>query len=339
MKTLLLGGTRFVGRHIADALAARGHEVTLFNRGSDPSVHAELEQIHGDRAKDVQRLDGRSWDAVIDTSGYTPDIVGTSARYFAERTRRYVFVSTISVYDRKRTSGPDEDSPLLEFPEGADPAAYSDERYGELKVLCEAQVRAAFGDRATIVRPGLVAGPFDPTDRFTYWPVRFDDGGDVLVPRPDSHLQYVDARDLAAFVARLAESASGAVYNCVTPRGSLTFADLFDACLAEASAEDAALAAMPDEFFAAHGVRPWSEMPLWIPSASDHAGIARADSTRALAAGLQIRPLRETVRDTLAWARVAEKHPGALKAGLSPEREAELLAAAGPVKGPLDRLR
>lgn len=328
MKVLLLGGTRFVGRHIADALAARRHEVTLFNRGSNPSVHADLEQIHGDRATDLQRLDGRSWDTVIDTSGYTPDVVAAAARYFAKRTQRYIFVSTISVYDHERTSGPDEDSPLMQFPEGADPSVYSDERYGALKALCEAQVKETFGDRAAIVRPGLVAGPFDPTDRFTYWPVRFDDGGDVLAPPPASRVQFIDARDLAAFIAGLAEGAVAGAYNCVTPRGSLTFADLFDACLAEASAEDANVVAMPDEFFAIHDVRPWTELPLWIPSASDLAGIASADSGRAAAAGLRIRPLRETVRDTLAWARVAEKRPGALKAGLSPEREAELLAAA-----------
>lgn len=328
MKFLLLGGTRFVGRHIADALVARGHEVTLFNRGNNPSVHAELEQVHGDRARELQRLDGRSWDAVIDTSGYTPDVVGTSARYFAERTHRYVFVSTISVYDHERTSGPDESSPLMQLPEDADPSVYSDERYGALKALCEAQVKDAFGERAAIVRPGLVAGPFDPTDRFTYWPVRFDDGGDVLTPQAASRLQYIDARDLAAFVAGLAEGAAAGTYNCVTPRGSLTFADLFDACLAQASAEDANVVAMPDEFFATHNVRPWTELPLWIPSASELAGISSADSSRALAAGLRVRPVQQTVRDTLAWARVAEKRPGALKAGLSPEREAELLAAA-----------
>jgi 2'-hydroxyisoflavone reductase len=339
MKTLIVGGTRFVGRHIAGALAARGHEVTLFNRGSDPSVHAELEQIHGDRATDLPRLDGRTWDAVIDTSGYTPDVVETSARFFAERTERYVFVSTISVYDHERTTGPDEESPLVQFPQGADPSAYSDERYGALKVLCETQVNVTFGDRAAIVRPALVAGPFDPTDRFTYWPVRFDEGGDVLAPQRASRLQYIDARDLAAFVAGLAERAGGGTYNCVTPRGSMTFADLFDACLAEAAAEDANVVEMADEFFAMHGVRPWTEMPLWIPAASEHAGISASDSSRAQAAGLHIRPLRETVRDTLAWARVAEKRPGSLKAGLTPQREAELLAAAGPLKGPLDRLR
>lgn len=339
MNILIIGGTRFVGRHIAAALSERGHSVTLFNRGSDPSVHADLEQIHGDRATDLGRLEGRTWDVVIDTSGYTPDVVETSARYFADRAGHYVFISTRSVYDQARSDGSDENAPLQQLPEGVDPSVYSEEWYGALKALCEQQVQNAFGDRATIVRPGLVAGPFDPTDRFTYWPVRFDEGGDVLTPLGTTALQYIDARDLAAFVADAAERSISGTFNCVTPGGTLTFADLFEACLSEASAEDANVVAMPDEFLGAHDVRPWSEMPLWVPHASEYASITKTDSSRAFDAGLRTRPLHETVRDTLAWARLAEKRPGALKAGLSPEREAELLAAAGPVKGPLDRLR
>lgn len=339
MNILIVGGTRFVGRHIAGAFVERGHSVTLFNRGSDPSVHADLEQVHGDRASDLSRLDGRVWDAVIDACGYTPNIVETAVKYFADRTRQYVFVSSISVFDHAASDGPAEDAPVLEFPKDADPSVYSDERYGALKVLCERQVYRAFGDRASVVRPGLVAGPFDPTDRFTYWPVRFDAGGDVLAPQRSSRLQYIDARDLARFIVNLAELHMGGTYNCTTPAGSVNFGDLFDACLAQASAEDAYVVEMPDEFLASHNVRPWSELPLWIPAASEYASIANADSSRALAAGLSVRPLNQTVADTLAWARAAEKRPGALKAGLSPEREAELLAAAGPAGGPLDRLR
>lgn len=327
MNALIIGGTRFVGRHIADALVARGHQVTLFNRGSNPSVHAGLEQIHGDRATDLERLGDRAWDAVIDTSGYTPDVVETSARFFSENARHYVFISTISVYDHQRTDGPDENAPLMQLPEGVDPKAYSDEYYGALKALCEQEVQSVFGDRATILRPGLVAGPFDPTDRFTYWPVRFDEGGDVLTPLGNVPVQYVDARDLAAFAADVAERGISGTYNCVVPRGSVTFANLCEACLAEASAEDAGVVAMPDEFLAMHNVRPYSEMPLWVPQASEYAAITKSDSSRAFEAGLRTRGVQETVRDTLAWARVAEKRPGALKAGLSPEREAELLAA------------
>ncbi len=333
MKILIIGGTRFVGRHIAAAFSEHGDDVTLFNRGNNPSVHEHLEQVHGDRASDLSRLDGRSWDAVVDTSGYTPNLVETSARYFNPRTDRYIFISTMSVYDHERTDGPNESAPLLELPPDADPSVYSDERYGALKVLCERAVQGEFGERATIMRPGLVAGPHDPTDRFTYWTVRFDEGGEVLTPLLQSRLQYIDARDLAAFAVRLARSPESGAFNCVTPRGSMSFGDLCEACMHESAAEDASVRAVSDEFLARHDVRPWTELPLWIPAASEHASIANGDSSRALASGLQIRPVRETVRDTLAWARGAEKRPGALKAGLAPEREAELLTASRAPRG------
>jgi 2'-hydroxyisoflavone reductase len=329
MEVLIIGGTRFVGRHIADALAARGHRITLFNRGTNADVHANLKQVHGDRATDLHRLGDGRWDAVIDTSCYTPNIMETSAGYFGERTKRYVFISTISVYDHGATDGPGEDAAVMQLPAEADPAAFNIEYYGALKVLCEQAVQRAFGDRTTILRPGLVAGPFDPTDRFTYWPVRFDEGGEVIAPLASSRVQYVDVRDLANFAVHVCEHDVAGVFNCVTPRGSVTFGDLCQACMHEAAPEDASVVEVSDEFLAEHQVEPWSELPLWIPAASEYAGITNADSRRALNAGMTIRPMHETARDTLAWARIAEKHPGGLDAGLSPEREAELLAAAG----------
>ena len=213
------------------------------------------------------------------------------------------------------------------MPDGADGAVYTDEYYGALKALCEKQVLRIFEERATILRPGLVAGPYDPTDRFTYWPVRFDDGGNVLGPERRSRLQYIDVRDLAAFAVGAANVRFGGTLNCVTPRGSLTFGDLYDACLAETSAEDAKVLPMPDDFLTSHGVRPWSELPLWIPAQSPYSSISNAGSENALSAGMRVRPLRETVRDTLAWARASGKQRGALKAGLLREREAELVAA------------
>jgi 2'-hydroxyisoflavone reductase len=338
MNVLIIGGTRFVGRHIAQTFTERGHRVTLFNRGSNAGVHADLEQVHGDRASDLPRLDGRSWDAVIDTSCYTPNLADISARYFSGRAKRYVFISTISVYDHAGTHGPDENAPVLELPEDANPEEFSEERYGALKVLCEQTVRRHFGERVTVLRPGLVAGPFDPTDRFTYWPVRFDAGGYVVTPLPQSRLQYIDARDLAQFAVNAAENGVDGTFNVVTSAGSVTFGDLCEACMSAAAPEDALAAALSDEFLGKHDVRPWSELPLWIPAASEYGSIASADSSRAAAAGLQVRPIADTVRDTLAWARSAEKRPGALKAGMAPEREAALLAAAAAT-GVLDTLR
>jgi 2'-hydroxyisoflavone reductase len=338
VNVLIIGGTRFVGRHIADAFLANGDSVTLFNRGNNTGVHEQLEQIHGDRLADLALLDGRTWDAVVDTSCYTPDAVEKSARYFKGRASRYVFISTVSVYDHAKTDGPNEDAPLMQLPEDANPAEYSDELYGALKVRCEQTLQREFGQGITILRPGLVAGPFDPTDRFTYWPLRFDEGGEVIAPLGTSRLQYIDARDLSQFAVRAAADGIAGTFNVVTPRDSVRFADLCEACMHEAASEDAAVVAVTDEFLAKHDVRPWSELPLWIPAASEYASIAHADSSRAVAAGLRSRSINETVRDTLAWARAAEKRPGGLKAGMSPEREAELLVAAMATGG-LDTLR
>jgi 2'-hydroxyisoflavone reductase len=322
MNVLIVGGTRFVGRHMAAAFVERGHHVTLFNRGTDPSVHADLEQIHGDRISDLRRLDGRTWDAVVDACGYTPDVVETSAAYFRDRTARYVFVSTISVYDHDCKEAPDEDAPLFRLPAGADSSQQSSEHYGALKALCENAVRAAYG-HATIVRPGLVAGPHDPTDRFTYWPLRFDRGGTLLAPPSERCIQYIDARDLAAFVVNLVERNVEGTYNCVTPPGALTFADLYRACAHEAAAEDAQTVEASDEFLEQHGVQHWTDLPLWLPKQWEH--MVQVGSSRAVAAGLRTRPLAETVREVLAWAREAGRHTGALESGLSPAREAELL--------------
>ncbi len=331
MNLLVLGGSRFVGRHITDACIAGGHRVTHFNRGvTSTAPRADIETIHGDRNTDLQRLASRSWDAVIDTSGYTPDALEKSTRYLASRTARYVFISTISVYDfaAKAALPVDEDFPLLAFPADADRTRKDDELYGALKVLCEAVVRSSLRHRATIVRPGLVAGPYDPTDRFTYWPVRVDAGGSVLAPdAPSQPIQYIDARDLAQFVVHLIEIGDGGTYNAVTSPGTLTFGNLLDACL-ESSRSDASIIWAPQQALKECGVAPWGELPLWIPRDDPYFALADASNSRARVRGLRNRPIFYTVRDTLAWARSAGKRLGSLKAGLTPAREAEVLRDA-----------
>jgi 2'-hydroxyisoflavone reductase len=273
----------------------------------------------------LERVGNRTWDAVIDTSGYTPDVVERSARFFANRTHRYLFVSTISVYDESRTDGPDEDAPLHVLPRDVDRTQFNVEYYGALKALCEAAVRSTFRHRASIVRPGLVAGPHDPTDRFTYWPLRVDAGGDVLSPVSRKEpVQYVDARDLAAFCTHLLECDDGGTYNCVVPRDTLTFGDLLDACVRVSSTKPRFIWG-DAEFLRKNEVNPWSDLPLWIPADQPHRAIQRADSVRALVRGLKIRPLLETARDTLNWARADGKRFGNLDAGLTPEREIGLL--------------
>lgn len=329
LRILVLGGTRFVGRHVADAFIAAGDSVTLFNRGvSDPVPRPDVENVRGDRAADLDALGGRTWDAVIDMCGYTPDVVRTAVRYFTPRARQYVFISSISVYDFERAHSErvDEDAPLLRLPAGADSTAFNVEHYGALKSLCEAEVREAFGDRAAILRPGLIAGPHDATDRFTYWPVRVAAGGEMIAPPSDRDIQYADARDAAQFAARLAHDQTGGIYNVVVPPETYTFDDLIAEC-ERATGVRPKTRWMDETFLSEHGVEPWSELPLWIPKGDSSAALLRAGSDRARARGLQCRPLAETVRDTFAWASTARKL-GELKAGLSRAREQELLEAA-----------
>lgn len=265
MDILIIGGTKFIGRHVTDAFVERGHHVTQFNRGiTSPRERDDVHTIHGDRASEIERLGRRHWDGVIDMCGFTPDIVERSARYLANRAGRYVFVSSVSAYDQQRSDGPDEDASLLHLPEGVDKTIFAQEQYGALKALCEAVVVSTFRHCATILRPALVAGPYDPTDRFTYWPLRIDAGGEVLAPGPSHRIQYIDARDLAAFTVRVVESDVGGIYNCATPQRSRTFGDLFDECK-NASRSSAVLRCVPDAFLTGRDVAPWSEMPLWSP--------------------------------------------------------------------------
>lgn len=328
MKILIIGGTRFLGRHLVDSALARGHEVTLFNRGkSNPDLFLNIETILGDREHNLEKLTqvGREWDAVIDTSGYVPRIVRLSAQSLDGSVKRYVFISSISVYADFKKIGIDENDPVGKI-EDESVEEITGEYYGPLKALCEKAVQDVFvEDRALIIRPGLIVGPNDPTDRFTYWPVRVARGGDMLAPeKPDAPIQIVDVRDLSDFIIRLMEENASGIFNATGPDYELTLGAMLDASK-QVSNSDARFHWASVEFLTENKVEAWSDMPVWLPSSGDEAGVSRVDVSKAINAGLTFRPLEETVRDTLEWAKTRPPDHE-WRAGLTAEREAQLLA-------------
>jgi 2'-hydroxyisoflavone reductase len=327
MRVLVLGGTVFVGRHVVERLLARGHEVTLFHRGRrGRELFPDVERVLGDRATDLDRLpNGATWDAVLDTSAFVPGVVATSAGALRDRARQYVFVSTISVYD-VALPALDESSSTPELPEGASREEFATKQYGPLKLLCEREALAAFGpERTLLVRPGLIAGPYDQTDRFTYWPLRFARGGDVAVPDDlDAPAQWIDVRDLAEFIADAIERSTIGAVNAVGPREPATLRDLLGACAA-ASGVPSRMVPVPLATLKDRNVKGWSDLPVWVASGEGFDGILRVSTAHAVALGMRYRPLAQTVADTLRWAQ-DERGDAPLKAGLTPEREAELLA-------------
>ncbi len=326
MKLLILGGTAFIGRHLVDAALERGHEVTLFNRGQhNPNLYPAVERLRGDRDGDLTALRGRRWDAVVDTCGYVPRIVRASAEALADAVDHYTFISTISVYPDLSLKDMDEDAPLATLD---DPSVeeVTGETYGGLKVLCEATVEQALPGRALIVRPGLIVGPHDPSDRFTYWPHRVAQGGEALAPgRPEYPTQFIDARDLMEWTLQAVERRLTGVYNATGPAYSVTMGGVLDTCK-RVSGSDARFTWVDDDVLIEAGVAPYTELPLWVPATPEMAGFATVDCGKAVAAGLTYRPLTDTVRDTLAWDQTRPMDTERAN-GLTPEREAELLRA------------
>jgi 2'-hydroxyisoflavone reductase len=317
---LILGGTVFLGRHVVEAALVAGHDVTLFNRGHHPEVFPDVERLIGDRDGDLRALQGRTWDAVVDTSGYVPRIVRASAGMLAGGIGLYTFVSTISVFPDLALPDLDEQAPVASLPD-CRAEEITPERYGPLKALCEQAVEAVLPGRALILRPGLIVGPHDPTDRFTYWPRRLAQGGEVLAPgRPAARLQFIDVRDLAAWTVRLIEAGGTGTFNATGPTKKLHMEALLAACQT-ASGGGAWLTWVPDAFLLEQGLVPWSEVPLWIPGVD-----MTINCAKAWGAGLTTRPLADTIRDTLAWDRT---RPAGVThaAGLAPEREHAVLAA------------
>jgi 2'-hydroxyisoflavone reductase len=323
MRLLVLGGTVFLGRHVVRLALARGHDVTLFHRGkSNPGVFPEAEHVLGDRDGGLAALDGREWDAVVDTSGYVPRVVGASAAALSGRAGHYTFVSSGSVYPHPVPRGADESAAVGELD---DPAIeeVTGETYGPLKALCERAATDAFSGPVLNVRAGLIVGPHDPTDRFTYWPLRMARGGPVLAPdRPEQPVQWIDVRDLAGWILDMAARGEGGTFNAAGPAEPATFRELLATCAEVAGGgspvwTDAA-------FLAEHEVRPWVDLPLALPEEAED--MSTMSAAKAIAQGLAFRPLADTARDTLEWAR-ARPADAPLRAGLVPEREADLLAA------------
>ena len=315
MKLLVLGGTRFLGRAIVEAALAGGHEVSIFTRGQTNSdLFPEAEHLTGDRDGDLAALEGGHWDTAIDTCGYYPRVVRSSTELLAGSVEHYAFISSVSVYadlstppDESSAVGTMEDESLEEM---GDEFQY----YGPLKALCEAEVERAFPGHALIVRPGLIVGPHDPTDRFTYWPRRLERGGEILAPAPaEEPVQFIDVRDLGEWIVRLVNERRTGTFNAVNE--GLPWSELL---------AGADVTWVDSSFLLEQGVGEWIELPLWIadPAFAAH---ARTDVSHAIEAGLTFRPLAETIRDTAEWD--AKRGERKLAAGLAPEREAELLEA------------
>jgi 2'-hydroxyisoflavone reductase len=334
LRVLIFGGTGFLGPHFVRALQAGGHQITLFNRGkSNPGLFKDLETLIGDRDGKLDALQGRDWDVVIDDSGYVPRQVKLSADLLKDHVRHYLFISSISVYGTFPKPGLDEDDKVAEPPD-AKVEEVTNATYAGLKAGCEQVVESTYGSRSTIVRPHYVVGPGDSTDRFTYWVARTARGGQVLAPgSANDPLQYIDVRDLAAFVRRCAEQRRAGRFNACTPPGAHTMGELMESGK-RVSGSNATFVWADVEFLQKNGVLDKGEMPIWLPPNGPLAGALLVSSARAVQQGLRFRDLDTTVRDTLAWnnQRPAEQREK-LAVGPTPEREAELLKLLTAKKG------
>jgi len=325
---LVLGGTGFIGPHIVTTALARGHRVTLFNRGkTHPGLFPDVEKLHGDRDGHLEALADRKWDAVIDPSGYVPRIVKASAELLAPSVGHYVFVSTISVYARFDHVDPDESLAVETI---ADPTS-EDVRasYGALKALCEKAAEAAMPGRVANIRPGLIIGPGDPSGRFTHWPTRLAAGGEVLAPGDGSTpVQYIDGRDLGAWIIRVVEDRTVGTMNALGPEHRVTMKSVLDECN-RALGGKAQLTWVDAAFLEQQGVEGWRDMPMWLDNKGDFTGFGTLQNARAVKAGLTFRPIGDTARDTLAWLDTLpeDERAKARSTGIKPDKEAQVLAA------------
>jgi 2'-hydroxyisoflavone reductase len=333
LRILVLGGTSFIGPFQVQYALDRGHEVTLFNRGrTNIDLFPGLEKLRGDRSGDLEALRGRRWDVVIDNSATNPEWVRLSARLLRDAVDRYLYVSSRSAYEHFRQVPMTATAPTFTYESaGVDPSTPgADLPYGLAKAQSEREVTGVFARRATILRPGLIIGPRDETDRFTYWPVRVQRGGEILAPGDGTDgVQIIDARDLAEWMIRLAEDGRGGTFNAVGPAWGRSFAELLHGIRAVTTVETR-FTWVDTDFLLDRGIRPYSDLPVWMPARGDDVGFARFDLSREVAAGLTFRSLANTTIDTLAYhfSRPPARRE-ALRAGLAPEREREVLREWG----------
>ncbi|MGI8670189.1 MAG: NAD-dependent epimerase/dehydratase family protein [Aridibacter sp.] len=333
MKILIIGGTKFSGRHLVKAALENTHEVTIFHRGNHPAGEpGDVEEILGDRIFDLGKLADRTWDVCVDMCGYLPQWVEGSAEFLKDSVEKYVFISSVSVYDAVAEPDFNESAKLnkldaeqekrfAEIDEKGDfGAADLGDMYGALKVLCEEEVLKIFPENHLIIRPGLIVGKFDFTDRFTYWVMRAAKGGEVLAPNnADAFVQLIDAKDLAEWIVKIVETGKTGIYNAVNKPFELTFGKMLEE-IKKTSGSDAEFVWVSEEFMDENNVAPWSDMPLHLPESLVFMRTANVD--KALEKGLKIRPLSETIRETLDWRKTIDEE---MKAGISSEREKELL--------------
>ena len=326
MNLLVIGGTVFLGRHIVEYALNKGHNITLFNRGQhNPDLFPDVEKIHGDRKTDYSKLKGRTWDAVIDTCGYLPGDISKMASVLKDNIGKYVFVSSISAYNDFKKVGIDESYTLAELPVDSSPGEFKIENYGALKALCEKEVIKNFPGKYINARSGLIVGPNDPTDRFTYWVQRISSGGKVLAPgNGDSPVQFIDVRDLAGWLVRMAENGKSGDYNATGPEYVLTIRELLEECrnICNPNAE---LVWVDEEFIEGQGIQPWTELPVWVPDSSpDYTGFSKVNINKALHQDITFTNLGETILSTLDYInRLPLEYE--LKAGLKSTREETLL--------------
>jgi len=333
LNILILGGTGFIGPYQVRYAVARGHKVTVFNRGRrEADLPDAVEHLQGDRNDNLRSLEGRQWDVVIDNPTTLPNWVRLAGKLLKDSTNQYIFISTISVYGSNTSVvGMDETTRVADYNGETDPFALTPQDagrfYGPLKALAEREAAYWFPGRATIIRPGLIVGPDDPSDRFTYWPVRIDRGGEVLAPgKPEDATQIIDVRDLCEWTIRTAENHDIGVFNATGPNEPRPIGDMLEGIQAALNA-NCTFTWATQEVLQQHSVRGWSELPVWVPMSGNNAGFMRVSVAKAIAHGLTYRPLATTARDTLAWFKSLPADRQQNMGGLKADKEATVLAA------------